>query len=178
MRLILAGESFDQMIDQAQHRAFHLETEDQYLAAAEADSLRAWLADPRTDPGGDWFAPWAAQVRATVARRVAVQRVRIVSEPHTDYTRYLLALAEHNRAAGEQIRYLPRARADPRDAVAEDFWMLDDATVAYSVFDGAGYWIGAAVTEDPVLVGTAADIRDRVWSKSIPYGDYVIRWQE
>ncbi|WP_225728046.1 MULTISPECIES: DUF6879 family protein [unclassified Nocardia] len=177
MRRILAGEPFDQLIDEAQHRAFHLETNDDYLAPGEADSLRAWLADPSGDPGGDWFEPWARQVRATVARNVVVQRARIVSEPHTAYTKYLLALAEHNVAAGEDVRYLPRAEADPADAAAEDFWMLDDSTVAYSLFDAAGYWVGAAATRDPVLVAAAAEIRDRVWAAAIPFGDYAFRWR-
>ena len=34
-------------------------------------------------------------------------RVRVVSEPHDDYTRFLLDLARINVAAGEDIRYLP-----------------------------------------------------------------------
>lgn len=177
MRLVPAGEAFDHLIDEAEHRAFHLETNDEYLALGETDSLHAWLADEASDPGGEWFAPWADQVRATVARDVVMQRARIVSEPHTDYTRYLLALAAHNVAAGEDVRYLPRDRAEASDAASEDFWMLDDRAVAYSVFDDAGFWIGAAVTTDPVLVGCAATIRDRVWAAAIPLADYLSRWR-
>ncbi|MFI9503975.1 DUF6879 family protein [Nocardia sp. NPDC052566] len=175
MRLISAGEPFDQLIDETQRKAFHLETHDDYRAANETVALHAWLADETSDPAGDWFAPWAEQVRATVARGVVMQRARIVSEPHTAYTRYLLALSEYNVAAGEDVRYLPRSDADPADVGAEDFWLLDDRTVAYSVFDADGFWVGAAVTADPELVRYATSIRDRVWAAAIPFAHYISR---
>ncbi|MBO0855529.1 MAG: hypothetical protein J2P18_17400 [Nocardia sp.] len=172
MRLVAGGEPFDRMLDGAARRAFHLETSDDYLAEDETDSLRAFLADETIDPGGPWFDPWAAQVRRMTGRGVSVQRARIVSEPHTGYTRYLLALARHNVEAGEDVRYLPRQDAEPADAGSEDFWLLDDRAVSFSVFDDRGIWIGGVITEEPVIVGNAAAIRDRIWAAAIPYQRY------
>ncbi|MEV6560428.1 DUF6879 family protein [Nocardia sp. NPDC051756] len=163
------------MLDQAKSRAFHLETDDDYLAANETDSLTNFFADETADPGGDWFIPWGNQVGRMAARGVSVQRARVVSEPHTGYTRYLLALAPHNVDAGEDVRYLPRTNADPTDAASEDFWLLDDEAVAFSVFDERGFWSGGAVTTDTAIVRYAAEIRDRVWSAAIPFREYVTR---
>ncbi|MEV5391913.1 DUF6879 family protein [Nocardia farcinica] len=175
MRQVPGGDPFDRVLDQAQRRAFHLETRDDYLTASESQSLAAWLADESSDPGGDWFTPWTQQVQRMTARGVAVQRARIVTEPHTDYTRYLLALARHNIGAGEDVRYLPRADATPADSAAEDMWLLDDATVVYSVFDDQDHWIGGVATDNAGLVQHAIAIRDRVWRAAIPYRDYVDR---
>ncbi|MBF6340872.1 hypothetical protein IU450_34030 [Nocardia abscessus] len=175
MRLLLGAEPFRAVLATAKQRAFHLETRDDYLTENEEPSLAAFREDETTDPGGEWFTGWQEQVTAAVARGVVMQRARIVSEPHTLYTRYLLALTRHNVAAGEDVRYLPRRDADPADAAADDFWLIDDDLVAYSLFDERGYWVGAASTDDPVIVSYAAEVRDRVWSASTPYAEYLQR---
>lgn len=161
-----------ELFSEAQHRAFHLETRDEYLSSSEHPAMSRFLADETTDPGGEWFAPWAGLVRATSERGVAVQRVRIVTVPHTAYTRYLLALTPHNIAAGEDIRWLPRHEADPSDSTADDFWLIDNRLVAYSVFDANDWWAGVAATDNPVIVEHAVTIRDRLWAKAIPHHLY------
>ncbi|MEU4341704.1 DUF6879 family protein [Nocardia sp. NPDC023852] len=168
------GERFDQLLGRAEQLAFHLETADDYDAETETESFAAWRDNEARDPGGDWFTPWTRQVRAMTGRGVAVRRARIVTVPHTTYTRYLLALGRYNVDAGEDLRYLTRARADPDDAVAEDFWLLDTHTVAYSLFDERGRWIGAATTSEPRQLRAAIAIRDRVWAAAIPYEDYLL----
>jgi hypothetical protein len=156
----------------AKHRAFHLETRDEYLSSSEHTAMREFLADETTDPGGEWFTPWAELVSATTARGVAVERARIVTTPHGAYTRYLLALTPHNIAAGEDVRWLPRAEATAADATADDYWLIDDALVAYSLFDKNEWWSGVAATTDPVIVAYACEVRDRVWAAATPHQLY------
>lgn len=172
MRQVLGGDPFDRLLDEAKSSAFHLETSDDYLAETESESLRRWREDESSDPGGEWFDSWTDQVRRMTERGVTMRRVRIVSEPHTAYTRYLLALARHNEAAGEQVRYLARHDAHPADAASDDFWLLDNRLVSFSLFDDRGFWIGGAVTEDPVLVSNAMAIRDRVLAAAVPSDIY------
>jgi hypothetical protein len=176
MRQVLGGEPFDELLNEAKTSAFHLETSDDYFAETESESLRRWREDEASDPGGPWFDSWTDQVRRMTSRGVTIRRARIVTEPHTVYTRYLLALARHNASAGEQVRYLPRQDAHPADAVTEDFWLLDNRILSFSLFDDRGYWIGGSVTEDPVLVGNAIAIRDRVLAVAIPYDTYQERY--
>ncbi|MGY2028706.1 DUF6879 family protein [Nocardia gipuzkoensis] len=156
----------------AKHRAFHLETRDEYLSSSEHSAMSEFLADETIDPGGSWFEPWAVLVSATTERGVAVERARIVTTPHGAYTRYLLALTPHNIAAGEEVRWLPRQDAIPADAAADDYWLIDDDLVAYSVFDENEWWSGVAATTDPVIVGYACELRDRVWAAATPHQQY------
>ncbi|GAA5052015.1 DUF6879 family protein [Nocardia callitridis] len=172
MRLLHGPDELRPVFAAADRSAFHLETRDDYVSESESESLSAFRADETIDPGGEWFSDWTNHVSATVAGGVAVRRARIVSEPHTLYTRYLLALSRHNVAAGEDIRYLARHDADPSDAITEDFWLFDDRLVAFSLYDVRGVWVGAALTEEPVIVAHAVAIRDRVWSVARPFGEY------
>nr|WP_067647403.1 DUF6879 family protein [Nocardia harenae] len=121
MRLLHGAGELRPVFRTAHRSAFHLETHDDYMSENESASLAAFRADENTDPGGEWFSGWTDHVSATVARGAAVRRVRIVTEPHTQYTRYLLALSRHNVAAGEEISYLPRHDAEPSDAAADDY---------------------------------------------------------
>ncbi|WP_174184024.1 DUF6879 family protein [Nocardia barduliensis] len=175
MRLLHGADELRPVFATIRRLAFHLETHDDYTAESESASLTAFRADETIDPGGEWFSGWTNHVAATVARGVSVRRARIVSEPHTLYTRYLLALSRHNIAAGEDIRYLARHDADPSDTTTEDFWLFDERAVAFSLFDARGYWAGAALTEEPVIVAHAVAIRDRVWSAAIPFDEYTDR---
>ena len=50
-------------------------------------------------------------VRAAVARGVTIRRVRVVSEPLSEYLRWEHACTDVNVSAGEDVRWLPRTKA-------------------------------------------------------------------
>nr|WP_228796223.1 DUF6879 family protein [Nocardia nova] len=97
-------------------------------------------------------------------------RVRIVSVPHTDYTRFSMRVAELNTDAGEDIRYL--SRHDAGEVPPDDFWLFDDETVIYSAFGESGGWSGA-LTTDPHIVEYALGLKQRFWSRGTPFWEYV-----
>jgi len=83
----------------AERSAVHMELRDAYTPD-DPDWLD-WQAGRRFDPEDRW-ASWSGLVRATVARGVSVRRLRLVSEPVTDYVRFEYDVtAAHNLAAGE-----------------------------------------------------------------------------
>lgn len=172
MRLLHGADELRPVFATAERSAFHLETQDDYASASESESLTAFRADETIDPGGEWFSGWTNHVAATVARGVAVRRARIVTEPHTLYTRYLLALSRHNVAAGEGIRYLARHDAEPSDSATDDFWLFDERAVAFSLVDTQGFWVGAGLTDEPAIVAHAVAVRDRVWAAATPFEEY------
>lgn len=62
-----------------------------------------------------------------------VHRVRVVSVPLSDYSRFGLWCAEHAIQAGEDIRYLNRAQA--RGLPDFDYWLFDSKWAAQLKFD-------------------------------------------
>ncbi|MGW4120761.1 DUF6879 family protein [Nocardia sp. NPDC004711] len=173
MRL-LTGDPFPDLFGRARHHCFHLETRDSYLVDDEAEPLHRFLAGkPAVEPPDEWR-EWGDLIEATTQRGVAVERVRIVSVPHSDYVRWLLSITDvENIAVGETVRWLPRHLAALHDAAADDFWLIDDALVAYNATDSAGAPCGVAVTEDPALVTHAVLLRSRVWPQAIDHAVYV-----
>lgn len=159
-------------LSSAKSRAFHLETRDEYKSESEDQAVQDFLAGKTTDPYGPWFQSWERFVADLTGRGVTMQRVRIITVPHTRYIDYEHALSPYNLAAGEDVRWLPRDQADPDDSLADDFWLVDDHAVSYSLFDSSNWFIGGAVTTDPAIVGCARAIRDRVWERAIPHDQY------
>src|SRR5262249_62105649 len=71
----------------------------------------AWRDGERFDPTLRW-ASWFNLVRSATMRGVSVRRARIVYEPVSTYVRYEYDVtADHNLAAGEQVRWLARQNA-------------------------------------------------------------------
>lgn len=154
-------------------RAFHLETQDDYIAEDEIEPIRAFLAGESVAEYGETWGEYDELVKDLTGRGVAVQRVRIVTEPHTDYTRFALATTPRNLRIGEDVRFLPRHHVRPEDYTADDWWLLDNDTVAFTVFLTSGEYVGFAVTTDPVIVAQCREVRDRVWPIAVPYDAYV-----
>lgn len=154
-------------------RAFHLEVRDDYSGVAgEADRVQRFLNGQPQDPAAS--ARWRALMREVAEAGVAVQRVRVITEPHGDYTRFSVGTTAANLEAGEDIRWLPR-QAAPADLPDDDWWLFDDELAAYTVFERDGSALpGWVATTDPLIVGHYAQLRDQLWAKAIPHSEYAL----
>ncbi len=93
-----------------EHTAFRLETRDEYYSPNETKALEQFVAG---EPVGlVWLQSWLTMIREATAEGRQFARVRVVSMPLTDYSRFGVFCSEHTNAAGEDIRYLTRDQAE------------------------------------------------------------------
>ncbi|MBL1079141.1 hypothetical protein JK358_32530 [Nocardia sp. 2] len=168
--LHLSGRDFTDLFRTCQRSAFHIEVQDSYSTPEESEPFHRFLTGQPDDYG--WLREWLDIVRAQTKRGVAFTRLRVVAVPHADYTRWGLAVAPSNIEAGEDIRYLPRASA-AQDVPRDDYWLFDESTVAFTLFDSNGRAAGAAVTTDPALVRRATSVREALWGSAVPHSEYI-----
>ncbi|MFB8004235.1 DUF6879 family protein [Nocardia sp. NPDC056000] len=169
--LLHRGEDADRLFGLEWTLAVHLELQDTYSTPAEDEPFRKFMAGEPDDY--TWFTGWGDVVRAATARKKLIRRVRVVSEPHTDYSRFALAVTPLNIAAGEEVRYIPRHNVDAALLSGDDWWLFDDDLVAFSVFSPDGAGEGLATTTDPIIAAHIRQVRDRLWPLAIPYADYI-----
>ncbi|MBH0779398.1 DUF6879 family protein [Nocardia bovistercoris] len=167
---LLAGDQLDELFRSSWQRAFHLELQDAYAVSSEFEPLRQFLAGEPEDT--TWQQGWLDLIHEITDTGKKVQRVRVVTEPHTDYTRWALSVSPRNIAAGEDIRWLPRHQIAPSDLTGDDYWLFDDHLAAFSVFTPSGEGTGFAVTTDPVIAEHFRTVRDRVWQAAVPHDEY------
>jgi hypothetical protein len=145
--------------------AFRLETLPAYDSPRETEMLAAFLrGEPVRLP--DDFA-WLHMVKSHTQTGKTMQRVRIVSNPLTDYERFELSLFSQCVEAGEDIRVTD----DPELRYA-DFWLFDNHTVYILRYDANGRFLGVDIRHDVV---TYRAIRDRVLEYSIPLAKFAAR---
>jgi len=111
-------------------------------------------------------------MRAVTAAGRRVERVRVVSDPPSDYARWLLAGTALNVAAGEDIRYLPRREAIRLQLPDHDFWIFDDDRLAVMHFDDDDRFHGAEIVTDPTVVARHRRWQDVAMRAATPYSDY------
>ncbi|MDG9713018.1 hypothetical protein QC385_33550 [Streptomyces sp. DH10] len=152
----------------------HLEMRDSYMRD-DPEFIR-WQEGHRYDPDDreSWWRPWLDVVAATTARGVAMRRLRVVSEPLSDYVRYEYDGTFTNVAAGEDVRWLPRSLARDLLLPALDGWVIDEKTVILHHFSGEGQWTGPGmeVWHDPHLAAQYVKAYEAAWERAIPHAEY------
>jgi hypothetical protein len=112
-------------------------------------------------------------VRESSARGVRWRRVRIVSEPLSEYMRWELALTDANVKAGEDIRWLPRTRAADLMLPGADCWVFDHRIVRWNFQRGDGtnprhY----TFSSDPRVIREIAGAFEVAWERATPHAGY------
>jgi hypothetical protein len=150
---LLTDKEFDRLFETFEHTAFRLEVRDRYNELYEAESLRKFLAGEPEDLEDGGFQDWLDMVKASTAEGRRFSRVRVVSLPLTDYSRFGVEYSQHTIAAGDDIRYLPRDRAHAVGLPNYDYWLFDSRKIARLHFDEADdHFLGVEIIQDPAAV--------------------------
>jgi hypothetical protein len=169
----VTGEYRDSLIEGFQREALHLEMRDIY-AAADHSRFRRWTAGESFDPGeeAEWWRPWREMMRCHQGAGRTLRRLRVVSEPVTDYIRFEYLDAAELVKAGEDVRWLPRQRASALLLPGNDLWCFDSETVVFTHFSGDGEVQGYGLTADRALVAQCVAAFEEAWSAAVPHSEY------
>lgn len=171
---LLTAEQRDALFDTFQRDAFHLELRDSYSVDSEDQSYRRWKSGEPPDPS-DQDRPWLRRMKRATHSGKTVRRVRVITEPVSEYIQFEYDSTPENLAAGEDIRWLPRHLIPTGIAFpleGRDWWLFDDSLVAVGEFDGRGRPLGSRITTDPAVLRQCIRVRDRLWLIAIPHTEY------
>ena len=152
---LISEKEFSALLRSFERDAFHFEAQPAYALDYEREEFERFLKGrPRAPDEIGWWKPWLDRMRQYAAEGRRVSRVRIVDEPPTDYQRWLLWAVPWHAETGEDIRYMPRSRAErtglPLDA---DWWLLDGERVIVTRFTDGGEIREKILITDPNDVG-------------------------
>jgi len=167
---------FHDGLAKASHTAYHLEQRDGWALDSEKyrASFEGFMAGqtPDLDADSEFWSSWTSTVRAAIARGVEFRRLRIVSEPLSDYIRWEHAITAANVGAGEQVRWLSRRQASDLALPGNDFWVFDGRIVRFGYFAGNGEFVGHDVWEDPDVVKLCTSAFEAAWERGVDHDDY------
>jgi hypothetical protein len=172
MELISSAQR-DELFGALEKDAFHLELRDSYGNPLEDGPLVRWRSGALDDR--EWLRPWLARIREVTSSGKTVRRLRVVTEPVTDYVRFEWEITPDNLAAGEDIRWLPRHLVPAGTVFPHgglDWWLFDDRLAAFGHFYDDGRVKGSEIVTDHAVVRQCASIRDQLWPLAIRHSDY------
>jgi hypothetical protein len=110
---------------------------------------------------------WLSMVRDAARQGLRFARVRVVSLPFSDYNRWSYVIAQHNIAAGEDIRYLTSQRAEKLGLPSHDYWLFDSRKLLQMRFDEADRFLGGETIEDSAEIVQHNYWRDAAWHYAV-----------
>lgn len=164
----------DELFETFKASAWRLEVRPSYgITGVDDPSFLDFLAGKPQDLS--WFTPWTDLMSLQIKERgKRVERVRVMDQPPSDYMRWEYDLNRFNAEAGEDIRYLPRDLARSIHLPDYDFWIFDNAAVAFMVFAESGEFLGPAVVEDANITRQHRAYQDAAWELATPFERYAV----
>ncbi|WP_200834568.1 DUF6879 family protein [Amycolatopsis alkalitolerans] len=166
--MIEPGPTFGQLFQTFEHTAFRLETRDQYTSANETEALRQFVAGEPVDMG--WFQNWLTMIRQATAEGKRFSRVRVVTVPLTDYSRFGVFCSGYTNDAGEDIRYLDRTQAG--ELPDYDYWLFDSRLLVRMRFADNETFLGGEIIEDSAEIVQHNYWRDVARHKALRREDF------
>jgi hypothetical protein len=149
----------------------HLETRDSYGTEVELPHMAQWRRGEPDDFA--WLSWWLEMLRGHRAAGRTCRRLRIVSEPLSDYQRWTLSHAGLFVDAGEEIRYLPRRRLTTIALPGSgDFYLFDEETVLFLHYAGNGTNASFEITEDVRTAHACGQAFEAAWELALPFRDF------
>ena len=166
----MAEMTFDDLLESCTSGAAHLEMRDAYSLFDPI--FLDWQSGRESDPlihEREWF----DLASRTVSRGVLLRRLRLVSEPVSEWIRHEFETTPKlNLRAGEKVRWLPRHQAVGLAFPANDFWIFDDRAVRFSYFAGDGEYVGDEVFTDPGTVTFCRNAFEAAWTRGLDHDEY------
>ncbi|MGH3900566.1 MAG: DUF6879 family protein [Pseudonocardiaceae bacterium] len=171
----LTDEQFDELFETYRYTARRLEPRDCYHTETSTEPRRRYQAGELSNY--TFMDRWTGKVSRWSAQGKRMVRVRVITEPLTEDARYLLHIAQLNAAAGEEIRYLPRQRAQELELGLpdEDYWIFDATTAAIIHFDEEDRPVGQELIDDPAEIVRRLHWFDAAWHHSISREEFAAK---
>ena len=106
---------------------------------------------------------WLTMLHEANAEGLRFARVRVVSLPLNDYSRFGVWCSQFTGGAGEDIRYLARDQALAVGIPEHDYWLFDSRKLVRMHFDDDDRFLGGEVIEEPAAIVEHNYWRDAAW---------------
>lgn len=146
-----------------------IELRDDY--GMDASLLNAWRAGDH-DAVKHSALEYAADVAARAKGGWIFQRLRVVSEPLSEYQQMAVATSGPSVNAGEQLRWLPRKLVSALPLPGNDCFVVDNEVVIFNVLGGDNQLAEIQLTRDEEVVSFCRNAFEVIWPLATPHHDY------
>ena len=173
-QLLNADEEFAALLRSVWRSSWRWECQGEYAVdLPEVERWRAGLPIVETDEDRAWL----THLRRLREVGIPFQRVRMLTEPLTDYLAWMVQAIGPNVAAGEDVRWLQERDARMLGLPSDDFYILDDERVATLRFTDGKVLTGVEVDDDPAVLEQHRAWRRVAWTAATAHAELRIAGQ-
>ncbi|WP_109505305.1 DUF6879 family protein [Nocardioides speluncae] len=114
---------------------------------------------------------WRDRVASEVAAGRRLRRVRVVSEPLSEYQRMGVEISGPPVEAGEELRWLPRRLVSGLPMPGNDCFVLDDFVI-FNVLGGSDERAEIQLHRDPDVVKFCREAFEAAWDLATPHREF------
>jgi hypothetical protein len=166
---LVRGEDFARLFHTFGRVAWRWEAQGTYREPYEVEPWQRWRDGVPDDY--EWMQSWLEDIRVATRAGRRFERVRMLTDPLTEYLEWQIEVTPLNIGAGEDIRVLPERRARELGLPGDDFWLFDDERVARMHFGSAGF-DGAEIITAPDVVARHVAWRELAWTHAVRFDEY------
>ncbi|MFG1906346.1 DUF6879 family protein [Kribbella sp. NPDC048928] len=146
-----------------------LELRDNYQV--DQEDLRAWRAGDHSALEAS-YGGWRDEVAEMTAAGRTLRRVRVVSEPLSEYQQMSVRFSGAAVEAGEQLRWLPRRLTSALPLPGNDCFVLDRNIAMFNVLDGDNDRFEIQLCDDEHVVKFCLEAFEAAWTLAVPHVDF------
>lgn len=162
-------DEFVELVTSFKRSAWRWECQGTYYEQDEAEPFRLWKEGR---PDNSFMDEWFAITSRWRSEGKIWERVRMVTDPPTEYLQWMFEIADLAVDAGDNIRWLGEADARRLGAPTYDYYLLDDDVFVILEF-GEGGVAGAEVVDNDEAVDGARQWREIAWASATPHAEYM-----
>ncbi|TDD62135.1 hypothetical protein E1263_04465 [Kribbella antibiotica] len=146
-----------------------LELRDSYKV--DEEDLAAWRARDYATLEAS-YGGWRDAVATRLAQGKTLRRVRVVSEPLSEYQQMSLRFSGSAVDAGEDLRWLPRRLVSAIALPGNDCFVLDGRMAMFNILDGDNDRSEIQLDTEPEAVKFCLEAFETAWSLAVPHHEY------
>ncbi|GAA2801756.1 DUF6879 family protein [Kribbella solani] len=150
-------------------RQLKLELRDSYQV--DQQDLEAWRAGDHAALEAS-YGTWRDEVAAMTSAGRTLRRLRVVSEPLSEYQQMAVRFSGAAVDAGENLRWLPRRLTSTVALPGNDCFVLDEKLAMFNVLDGDNDRFEIQLYDDPRVVAFCLNAFETAWSLATPHCEY------
>ena len=134
-------------LNSAKSSLFRYEGLQEYDIEQEREAVQHFLENGVFDESR--MREWWDFIESKKKTGVSMQRVRLLVEPLTDYTKMELAIHRKSNKVGDDIRVITEEKLKELLGLKpQDFWLIDDSAALLMQYDSVGKYLGFTLAED------------------------------
>jgi hypothetical protein len=169
MASLTEGE-FHDLLRAFERESVHVEMRDSYGTEVELPKMARWAAGDADD--GEWLREYCERVRADAVIGKRRRRAHVISEPLSDYHKWVMSMIQPMVDAGDDVRWVPRRLVSSLAFPGNDFYLLDDRLVIFLHYAGDGRNVAFTTSTDSHDIDLCRSAFEAVWPLGVPHGEY------